>query len=191
MKRLSQWSGALLLAGALVGLCTRDARALDRGWYVNLGAGTNHLDVSSSMRTTPDLGYRLVATGGWQFNRNWGLELDSGFIRNTYSKSRLRSQRDNPLGQFPLVLNGVYSFAGVFPVEPFVGAGGGVVFMSYGGSSSGGDAAFTFKGGARYLFDERWGVGADYTFFMLGASSALIGEPVGCDTVNLTLHWMF
>ena len=191
MKRIRQWSGAVLMTGALIGLCARDARALDRGWFANLGAGLNHLDVASSIRTEPDIGYRLIATGGWQFNRNWGLELDSGLIRNTYSRSPHQTQRDNPLTQFPLVLNGIYSFADIYPIEPYLGAGGGVVLMSYRGSPAGGDAALTFKGGARYLFGERWGLGADYTFFMLGATSALVAEPVGCDTVNLTLHWMF
>jgi opacity protein-like surface antigen len=190
MKRLLGWSGALLLLGALAGLPAGEARALDTGWYVNLGAGTNHLDVESSIRTEPDLGYRLVASAGYQFNRNWALELDTGFMRNTYSKSTSASRRDNPLEQVPVVLNGIYSFTSWSRVEPFVGVGGGVLFMSY-GSSSGGDAALGFKGGARYLLHERLGLGVDYTFFMLGATSAIVEEPVGCDTMNFTLHWMF
>lgn len=191
MKRPWQWGGALLLIGALVGLPAREARGLDRGWYVNLGAGANHLDVASGIRTEPDIGYRLVATGGYQVNRNWGLEVDTGLIRNTYSKSTSASRRDNPLTQFPLVLNGVFSYPNQSPIEPFFGVGGGIMVMSYRGSSGAGDAAFSFKGGARYLFHDRLGLGADYTFFMLGATSALVEEPVGCDTMNLTLHWMF
>lgn len=190
MRRLWRWCGALLLIGAMVGLTTREARALERGWYLNLGAGANHLDVASSKRTHPDMGYRLVATGGFQFNRNWGLELDTGFMRNTYSKSTSITQRDNPLSQFPVVLNGIYSFTNWSSVEPYLGVGGGVLFMRY-HESSGGDAALSFKSGMRYLINSRVGLGADYTFFMLGATSAIVEEPVGCDTMNLTLHWMF
>lgn len=191
MRSTSLWCGALLLAGALTGLPAREAFGLDRGWYVNLGAGVNHIDVVSGMRTEPDLGYRLVATGGYQINRNWGIELDTGMIQNTYSQSRSASQRDNPLTQTPVVLNGVFSYPNTSPIEPFVGVGGGVMFVTYRGSSGAGDAALSFKGGARYLLHDRLGIGADYTFFMLGATSAIVEEPVGCDTFNLTLHWMF
>lgn len=190
MKRLWWWSGALLLIGALVSLPAREARALDTGWYVNLGGGANHLDVESSKRTHPDMGYRLTATAGYQFNPNWGLELDTGYMRNTYSQSRSALQRDNPLEQVPLVINGIYSFTNWSRVEPYLGLGVGALFMKF-SESSGGDAAVSFKSGVRYLVNERIGLGADYTFFMLGATSAIIEEPVGCDTMNLTLHWMF
>ena len=191
MKRVWRWGGLLLLLGGLVGLPAREAGAIDRGWYVNGGVGANHLDVESSIRTEPDLGFRFVAAGGFQFNRNIGLELDTGYIYNTYSKSRHASQRDHALRQVPIVLTGLYSFTNLSRIEPYGGVGVGVMLMSYGESSSGGDAVLAFKGGARYLFSDRMGLGADYTFFMLGATSAIIEEPVGADTMNLTLHWMF
>ena len=191
MRRVWQWSGALLVTGAVLALPLREARALDSGWYVNVGGGANHLDVASSIRTEPDIGYRLVATGGYQFNRNLGLELDTGYIYNTYSKSKYASQRDHPLKQVPVTLNGIYSFTNWSRLEPFAGVGLGGMYMSWGRSSEGWDGAMSFKGGARYLVNQRLGLGADYTFFMLGATSALTEEPVGADTMNLTLHWMF
>lgn len=191
MKRGWQWGAMLLLLAGLAGGPARDAAAIDRGWYLNGGIGANHLDVESSIRTEPDLGFRFVAAGGFQFNRNLGLELDTGYIYNTYSKSRLANQRDNPLRQVPLVLTGVYSLTNWSRLEPYGGVGVGMMWMSYGEKSSGGDAVLAFKGGARYLFSDRLGLGADYTFFMLGATSAFVEEPVGADTMNLTLHWMF
>ena len=68
--------------------------------------------------------------------------------------------------------------------------GAGIVLASN-GEDTGGDGVLGFKGGVRYLFSDRYGLGADYTFFMLGATSAFAQEPVGDDTINLTLHWMF
>jgi hypothetical protein len=71
---------------------------------------------------------------------------------------------------------------------PFVSAGGGLALAST-EKDSGGDALLALRAGARYLVSERLAIGLDYTFFMLGATSALIGEPVGSDTFNLSMRW--
>jgi hypothetical protein len=56
-------------------------------------------------------------------------------------------------------------------------------------TDTGGDATLGFRGGVLGRIHDRVQLGLDYTFFMLGVTSAVIGEPVGDDTVNLTLRW--
>lgn len=191
MKHMLRWAWMLLLMVGYSSVGPQNARCdANRGWYLNGGVGLNHLDVEEGRDPTPDVGFRVVAAGGFQFNRNLAVEFDSGFIRNTFSESEDPETRDNPIQQVPLVFNALYSFSNPSKFEPFLGAGIGVIYVRT-GDSDGGDVSLAFKGGVRYGIDERMAVGVDYTFFMLGFVSAFIGEAVGDDTVNLAVHWMY
>ena len=192
MKRMLKIGGALLLVmGVASAWLARDSWGADRRWYVTGGVGVCHLDVEHSMATTPDLGFRMVATGGFQINRYLGLELDTGFAQNTYTKSQNLVLRNATLTQVPIVLSGIVSWPNASRLEPFAGAGLGVVYMKPSYGDGGGDASVAFKGGARYALNDRMDVSGDYTFFMLAATSAFIEEAVGLDTGNLALRWHF
>jgi len=181
----------LLLAIVTLGAWAQSARGdANRGWYLGGGGGIAVLDVEESVNPKPDPGLRLAATGGFRFNRNLSIEFDTGYIRNTFTRSRVVSRREETLQQVPLVVNGLYAFANETPFEAFAGAGIGVSYERM-GDSDGGDACLSFKGGVRYEVGERLDLGADYTFFMLGFLSAFIGEAVGVDTYNLTLRWKY
>ena len=187
MKGMPWWWMTLLLIVGCVILRPAAAQADSaRGWYLNGGLGLSHLDQEESKQPKADLGFRVAAACGYRFNRNWGIELDSGFIRNNLPADS--HTEEGPMSQVPLVANAVFHFANTSDFEPYLGAGFGVSVVSYDGDT-GGDATVAFKGGVRYGFGERTAIGIDYTFFMLGVSSAVVGEAVGDDTVNLGIRW--
>ena len=146
------------------------------------------LDQEESKDPEADLGFRVVAGCGFRLNRNWAIELDSGFIRNNIPEDFLTEA--GPMSQVPLVFNAIFHFANESRLEPYLGAGFGASVVTF-TRDTGGDATFAFKTGVRCGINERAAIGVDYTFFMLGVTSAIIGEPVGADTVNLGVRWMF
>jgi hypothetical protein len=131
--------------------------------------------------------------GGYRFNQNLALELDSGYIRADFSSN---TRRAGFVHQIPLVVHGVYSYANPSRVEPFGGVGLGAMFIGY-RDKWGTDLCLAFRGGARYGINDQLSVGADYTYYMLGAMTILISafgeklDPVGNDTFNLSLRWRF
>jgi opacity protein-like surface antigen len=161
-----------------------------RGWYLNGGLGLNHLDQEEGKDPKADIGIRVAAACGIQLDRHWALELDSGFIRNTSPDNPRTGRKQSPLSQIPMTLNALLCFPNPSKLEPFLGAGFGGT-LAWTDEDTGGDATLAFKGGVRYGFSERVAIGIDYTFFMLGFTSAFIGEAVGDDTVNLGVRWMF
>lgn len=189
MKGMLWWGMILLLSVGGVGIRPRPAEGEStRGWYLNGGLGLNHLDQEESKQPKADIGFRVAAACGFRFNRYWGLELDSGLIRNTLPADRHTEAQ--PMWQVPLVFNALFHFANKSTLEPYLGAGFGATVVSYNGDT-GGDATLAFKAGVRRGINARAAIGIDYTFFMLGVSSAAIGEAVGNDTVNLGVRWMF
>lgn len=188
MRRVTRWCPLLLLLLGLAGGWPAAAGAQEaRGWYLTTGLGLNHVDQEGSLDPKADLGFRVVAAGGFRFDPRWSLELDTGFIRNTRPDHPSRGPQD-PISQVPLVVNGLFHFANPSRFEPFVGAGFGVTVV-HANEDTGGDATLGFKGGVLGRIGDRVAIGLDYTFFMMGFTSALIGEPVGDDTVNLALRW--
>lgn len=180
------WMMLLLIVGGVI-IWSQAAQADPaRGWYLNGGLGLSHLDQEESKQPKADIGFRVAAACGFRFNRNWGIELDSGFIRNTLPADF--HTEAGPMSQVPLVFNAVFHFANKSNLEPHLGAGFGASVVSYNGDT-GGDATLAFKAGVRYGINERTAIGIDYTFFMLGVTSAVIGEAVGNDTVNLGIRW--
>lgn len=186
MRRRTCWGMILVLMAGGMGLWAEAARAQEhRGWYLNTGVGINQLDLVGNEDLGFDLGVRVVGGVGFRFNRRWALELDSGFIRTTSPRA---SGPDQGLNQVPLVVTGVFHFPNASKFEPFVGAGlGGTVFFIP--EDSGMDATFGFKGGVRRGINDRAAIGIDYTYFMWGIASLILGEPAGNDTVNLTIQY--
>ena len=160
-----------------------------RGWYLNGGLGISHLDQEESKEEKADIGFHLGGACGYRFNRWWALEAESGFIHNSIP-ARDEAEEASGLSQIPLVFNAVFHIANESKLEPYLSAGFGGT-LAWTEEDSGGDATLAFKAGVRHGINERMAIGIDYTFFMLGFASAIIGEAVGNDTVNLGVRWMF
>jgi opacity protein-like surface antigen len=54
------------------------ANAADRGWYINVAGGVN----IPSVEYHADPGFRLGVSGGYNFTKYLGLELETGFLYN-------------------------------------------------------------------------------------------------------------
>lgn len=189
MTRLRR--GALLFLLGVVSLVLGPGVARGEpmtGWYLDGALGLCHLDQEESIDEEADLGFHLGAACGYRFNRWWAVELESGVIHNGMSADAGEEEEFGGLTQVPLVAGGVLHFPNASKLEPFVGAGGGLALAST-EEDSGGDALLALRAGARYLVTERLAIGLDYTFYMLGATSALAEEPVGSDTFNLSVRW--
>lgn len=159
-----------------------------RHWYVDLGAGINWIDQESGHPQPADAGYRLRLAGGYQLSQRWGLELETGYLRNTFPATTDRPE--SALEQIPLLLNVVLTFPNRTSLKPYVGAGLGALFESSEGSTSdsGGDVGGQLLVGARYVLDESKSIGLDYRFIMMGAASGLAEETVGNDSLLLYLR---
>lgn len=190
MKGLRCGAMLFLLGVVCLGVLPEVARCdSTSGWYLNGGLGLCHLDQEKSKDEEADLGLHLGAACGYRLNRWWAVELETGFIHNTIPDDP--GEEDfGGLTQVPVVFNAVLHFANESKLEPFAGVGAGLALASS-EEDSGGDAVFAFKAGSRYLVNERTAIGLDYTFFMLGATSALAEEAVGDDTFNLSIRWRF
>ena len=159
-----------------------------RGFYLNGSLGIALLDQEEGKEPEANAGVHLGTTCGYRFNRLFALELDSGFIRNTFADDR--DSPELPLSQIPVVFNAVFHLANASRLEPYVGAGFGVNLI-WNEEVAGGDATLAFKAGVRHIINDRMAIGADYTYYMLGFLSAFIGESVGDDTLNLGVRWSF
>lgn len=189
MKRMLWCVPMLLLIASGAALRPAAAQADEtRGWYVNGGLGLSHLDQEQSKQPKADLGFRVAATCGFRYNPHWALEFDSGLFANTLPEDPPTPKKT--LYGVPLVVNALYDFTNKSSLTPFLGAGFGISVL-WDDNSTGGDATIAFKGGLRQKVNERMAIGLDYTFFMLGISSAVIGEAVGDDTVNFTVRHAF
>ena len=181
-----------LLPAALCLLAAHPAFAQEqpalRHWYVDVGGGINWLDQESGHPQPADVGYRLRLAGGYQLSPRWGLELETGYLRNAFPATDERP--DSTLHQVPLLLNLVHTFPNRTPWKPYVGAGLGALFESSEGAAddSGGDVGWQLLVGLRYALDEGKSVGLDYRFIMMGAASALGEETVGDDSLLLYLR---
>jgi opacity protein-like surface antigen len=159
-----------------------------RRWYVDLGGGINWIDQKSGHPQPADAGYRLRLAGGYQLSPRWGLELETGYLRNGFPATSDRPE--SALEQIPLLVNVVLTFTNRTPLKPYVGAGLGAVFESSQGSvsDSGGDVGGQILAGARYVLGGGKSVGLDYRFILLGAASGLAEESVGNDSLLLYLR---
>jgi hypothetical protein len=170
----------LLLVSPAMGQETADG-----DWYLDMGLGINWLDQESGHPQPADAGFRLSFACGHHFNRNWALELETGYLRN--SSPAVGDREEFNLTQVPLLLNLVHQFPTRTSLKPYIGAGGGVLIES-GNQDTGGDAGLQAMIGVRHVLDARKSIGLGYRFIMMGATSALAEEPVGNDTLLFDLR---
>lgn len=180
---------SLLLIPALLVTVTAAAAqtepdAFERNYYLEPSLGINWVDQETGHSQPADAGLHLGLAGGWRFHRRWALELHTGYIHNVLPATTTRDEYS--VTQVPLVPNLVFHFPNSSRLEPYLGAGLGIVFGSSDGDS-GGDGALEFMAGARYRLDERLELGLSYRFIMVAVASIFAEEAVGNDTANLSL----
>lgn len=79
MKIMKKYPTSFLTAWTVLSLIlTVPANAADNGWYLNFAAGAN----APTVEYHADPGFRFSASGGYNFNKYLGLELETGFLYN-------------------------------------------------------------------------------------------------------------
>jgi opacity protein-like surface antigen len=165
---------------------------IEKGPYLNFGAGMNFM----SAEINADVGFRLSAAAGYNFNKWIGLEFETGFLYNSFSPESSwfgRGEDDDggSLGQVPFVLNFVVRYENESKFVPYVGFGlGGVLMFAEGEDDTGFDFTYQPMFGLRYEINENMSVGLGYKY--LGyASTVLWGFQLGNHAVMAEFGWKF
>lgn len=130
-------------------------------------------------KTSNDAGYRFDIVGGYQFHKNWAVELDLGVTWNEVDKvGGVAVSPDRfDIWQNPLLVNLVYTLPLNGPFSVFVGGGAGGVFTSIDYKLTGfghiedTDAAFGYQGmaGVKYEINDSMDIGVTYR--LMGTSN--------------------
>jgi opacity protein-like surface antigen len=162
------------------------AYAEDEGWYLNFGAGVNLM----SAEFNADPGFRVSAAGGYNFNRYFGLELETGYLYN--SLDPLDSGDPAHLGQVPLMFNGVLRFANESDWVPSIGFGLGAAALFEEGTDGG---AFTVTyqpmAGVHRVINENMSVGVRYKYLGYVAPSLFLDTMLGNHSIMFELNKTF
>ena len=183
MKNVLLLIAALLVIVPAAAAQTEPA-GFERSYYLEPSLGVNWVDQETGHSQPADAGIHLGLVGGWRFHHRWALEFHTGYLHNVLPATTTRDEYG--LTQVPFLPNIVFHFPNSSRLEPYLGAGLGIVYGSN-DDSSGADGALEFMGGARYRLDERLELGLSYRFIMVAVASMFAEEAVGNDTVNLAL----
>ena len=172
--RITGFCAALLTALAL------PASAAETGLYFNADAGPNFTDADDL-----DVGFRFSAGVGYNLNKNFGVQFDTGWLWNA-----LDTPGDSSYSQLPFLVNAVYRFPLGAKFESYIGAGIGGVYgiltIDEGNTDDDdGDVMFGWQviAGVRYNISETMSVGAGYKY--LGTTE---GEFFGVKSDTLNNH---
>lgn len=190
MSRLT-WAAALA-----IGLVSAPALAADdQGFYAGVGAGEMSVDFSGDFEGTPisfddgDTAFRLF--GGWQFNRNFGIEAgyaDGGSASETYVIEGVDVDVDIDVTGFDLLLRGVVPMGESF----YAFAQAGMIFWDAdltasadGVSESAGDSGEDLAYGAGFGFDfgDSASVRFEYMFYDI--------SDVDVEAIMASILWKF
>ena len=178
----------LLVAALLILLVASDALAQTEGpptgFYFEPSLGINWVDQETDHTHPADPGFHMGLVGGWRINRHWALELHTGYLRNIQPATPDYQERTTT--QIPLVANFAFHFPNSSRFEPYLGGGIGVDFVNQEGEQ-GADGALQVNLGVRYRLEERLELGLSYRFLMVAVGSMFAEEPVGNDTLNLSV----
>ena len=148
-----------------------EAAEKESGVYVNFGVGPNFaesvdLKISGvSLSGDLDVGVRVSAGVGYNFNKYLGVEFDTGFVSNTFEDFH------GTLSHIPYMANGVFRYPIGTRLEPYIGGGVGgssnfLYIDDFGLHDS--DVSFDFAwqamAGLRYKFAENMSIGAGYKY---------------------------
>lgn len=164
----------------------------ESGVYLNVGIGANWAESVDpkvdgvAVSADLDVGARLGAGVGYNFNKYLGVEFDTGFLWNEFDDF------DGSLSHIPLMVNGVFRFANDSKFEPYLGGGIGgscnILYINdFGIDDADTDFNFAWQAlaGVRLKLGKRVSLGVGYKYFGTSSSSYdLDGVNVDIDTSN-------
>lgn len=181
MKVKTHFVGISGACAALTTALALPASAADTGLYFNADAGANwamDADISVSGGGSGDLktdiGFRFSAGVGYNLNKNWGVEFDTGYVWNTIDKAKAIGASlsgDSSFSHTPFMINVVYRYQLGAKFETYIGGGAGGVYSVLnidepGSSDDDGDVVFGWQAiaGVRYIISETMSVGVGYKY---------------------------
>ena len=175
---------SIILAGVcFVTALQAPVHAAEPGLYFGLDGGLNlthdvDLDFSAGGFSLPGdaefhTGFRFDMLGGYNLNEFFGVELESGFIYNTFSSLTIAGNElddgDSFLGRVPLLANAIFRYENETAFTPYagIGAGGALTILEIDEVETDTQFAFAWQAqlGVKYAFDERSSVGVGYKYF--------------------------
>jgi len=164
-------TGACAVLAAALAL---PAGAAETGLYFDAGAGANWAqDVDVKISGVPgtstgklDTGFRFSAGVGYNLNKNWGVEFDTGWVWNSFKDSG-----DSTFEHLPFIINVIYRYQIGPKLETYIGGGAGGVYshltIDEGRvDDDDGDVVFGWQAlaGFRYSITETMSVGVGYKY---------------------------
>jgi OOP family OmpA-OmpF porin len=211
MKVKTHFAGIGGVCAALAAALALPAFAAEPGLYFNADAGANWAQDAdfkvggSTADFKTDVGFRFSAGVGYNLNKNWGVEFDTGWVWNSIDKIGGTSVSDNnTFEHLPFIINVVYRYPIGAKLETYIGAGIGGVYSHLTideGSvdDDDGDIVFGWQAiaGIRYSISETMSVGVGYKY--LGAAEGkydIEGTSVKIDGVHnhtfaAVFNWKF
>jgi opacity protein-like surface antigen len=214
MKVKTHLAGITGACAALTAALALPASAADTGLYFNADAGANwamdaDIDLggaSGDLKT--DIGFRFSAGVGYNLNKNWGVEFDTGWIWNSIDKAKFDAGSlnfdDSSFSHIPFMVNVIYRYPLGAKFETYIGAGVGGVYSVLDidedfVSDDDGDVVFAWQAiaGVRYNISETMSVGVGYKY--LGTSESefdIGGVPIEISSVHnhsfgAVFNWKF
>lgn len=187
------------------------AGAAETGLYFNADAGANWAQDAdfkaggSTLNFKTDVGFRFSAGVGYNLNKNWGVEFDTGWVWNSINKIGGVSFSDgNSFEHLPFIINVVYRYQLAPKLETYIGGGAGGVYshltIDEGPvDDDDGDVVFGWQAlaGLRYSITETMSVGVGYKY--MGTTEGkydIQGTSVKIDSVHnhtfgAVFNWKF
>jgi opacity protein-like surface antigen len=192
MRMNSRWLG--MAGGCVLCVFAWPSSSFSQGPYVHLGAGVavaDKVDMDTFFDPTPgsrisfDPGFRFSAAGGYNFCPFMGVELETGFIYNSFKNVEGIGSMDASLSHVPLMANLVLRFdQPSCPVVPYIGGGAGgdfsVVYLNQvntetvfadGWSDTSVNFAWQAFGGVRYKLTSHMSLGGAYKYYSVHRAS--------------------
>ncbi|HEU0011985.1 MAG TPA: porin family protein [Verrucomicrobiae bacterium] len=209
MKVKTHLAGITGACAALTTALALPASAADTGLYFNADAGVNwaqdaHISGVGDLET--DIGFRFSAGVGYNLNKNWGVEFDTGYVWNTIDKVGGGSlSGDSSFSHIPFIVNVVYRYPIGAQFETYIGGGAGGVYSVLNldetfVNDDDGDVVFGWQAiaGVRYNISETMSVGVGYKYLgttegkydIQGVGSVKI-DSVHNHTFGAVFNWKF
>lgn len=195
-------SCAVSFLSAATLLCLASARSAPAGTFgpylkvdggMNMTSDTDLSIAGNSGSLSLDMGYRVDAAVGYEFNRWVALEVEGGYAHNSVDKLTLGPlvnslSSESSLTQIPLLVNVVLRYENQTDFVPYIGAGAGGVLTSLKISDEkDNDIVFAWQGkaGVIYKIDEQAWI--DVSYKLLGTE----GQDYRLGTVPLQTKRMY
>jgi opacity protein-like surface antigen len=178
MKAKTHFAGIAGVCAALSTGLALPASAADPGLYFDASAGANWAQDAdfkaggSTVDFKTDVGFRFSAGVGYNLDKNWGVEFDTGWVWNAIDKIGNASfSSDSSFSHIPFLVNVVYRYPIGAKFETYIGGGIGgnysvLTIDDNGIDDDDGDIVFAWQAiaGVRYSISETMSVGVGYKY---------------------------